>query len=145
MVWLKDNFIKEAKTLSGVICIASATYIHGLSNFPPSPLIRFSTITLEQNPRRYKVINPDRTLPLTEDLELIANRLYVTNKERTICDMILYESNDEFIYDSIETYLDLHGTTDTLRQYAKKSIREDRSFFFYQKRKHDKSELKKNN
>lgn len=120
MVWTKDNFVKEGESLSGVICTVSATYIHGLSNFPPSPLIRYVEWGVYPNTRRYKYLSPDKTLPLTEDIEHVAGFLYVTNKERTICDMIIYESNDEFIYDSIETYLNLHGTMDTLREYALK-------------------------
>ena len=130
MNWLKTQFVREGRALSGVICIESATYIHALSNFPPSPLLRFSEVQLSKTPNNIRFIYPDRTLPVTEDIELVANKLYVTNKERTICDMILYESNDEFIYDSIETYLGLHGTEETLREYAQKYRCQERTDYY---------------
>ena len=118
MLWLKDRFINEGRALAGVVCCESSSYINGLSTFPPSPLLRF--LDMEVGSNRIRYVTPNRTLPITEDIEHVAGHLYATNKERTICDMILYESNDEFIYESIETYLALHGTEETLRTYALK-------------------------
>jgi len=130
MVWLKNRFIKDGAVLTGVIATVSATYIHKLSNFPPSPLIRFSDVSLTKSPHYLRFLVPDKTLPLTEDIEHVAGNLYVTNKERTICDMILYESADEFIYESLETYLDLYGTIETLKDYSKKYNCEEKMFYY---------------
>jgi len=117
---IHQKLIKEGLVLDGVVCTESASFIHGLSNFPPSSLLRYCDAAKCVATHRYHFRNPNTTstLSLTEDVELLAGHLYVTNKERTICDMILYESNDEFIYDSIEVYLELYGTSEVLLSYA---------------------------
>ncbi|MCL1934871.1 MAG: hypothetical protein FWF57_00600 [Defluviitaleaceae bacterium] len=116
---ISPKFISDGLFLSGVIGLESATYYHRISNYSTSPCIRLVDKKLPYS-WRFPLVYLENTLPLTEDIEHVAGHLYVTNKERTICDMILYECTEEFIYQSIETYLDEHGTEETLMKYADK-------------------------
>ena len=66
----------------------------------------------------YPFVYLPQSRPLTEDVEHIGNNLWVTNKERTICDLLLHDPDNEFLLQSLEDYLAYHGIIDTLRKYA---------------------------
>jgi hypothetical protein len=88
-----------------------------LTSYPSSPLTIYVDVPgLPQvghfNPIFIEKIN-------YEDTVLLAGKLYVTNKERTICDLINGNSNEEYIYEAIETYLDT-GSAESLFAYAEK-------------------------
>ena len=120
---MKEGLINDYRNLSllltGVIGLESATYYHNLSSFNSSPYIRLADRKITGS-AIYPFVYLPQSRPLTEDVEHIGNNLWVTNKERTICDLLIYDSNSEFLLQSLEDYLAYHGTIDTLREYAEK-------------------------
>jgi len=114
---LINDYRNLALLLTGVIGLESATYYHNLSTFGSSPYIRLidRKVTGTAN---YPFVHLSQSRPLTEDVELIAEGLWVTNKERTICDLLIYDPNNEFLFQSLEDYLMYHGTEKDLRDYA---------------------------
>lgn len=114
---LINDYKNLAVLLTGVIGLESATYYHNLSTFGSAPYIRLADkkITGTSN---YPFVYLPQSRPLTEDIELIADSLWVTNKERTICDLLLYDPNSEFLFQSLEDYLAYHGVEKDLMEYA---------------------------
>jgi len=120
---MKEGLINDYRNLSliltGVIGLESATYYHNLSSFSSSPYIRLADKKMTGS-AMYPFVYLPQSQPLTEDVEHIGNNLWVTNKERTICDLLIYDPTSEFLFQSLEDYLTYHGTINTLQEYARK-------------------------
>jgi len=109
-LWLTNRAILEGKLFSGLICLESATFVLKLSNYPPNPLIMYTTYAGKiHNQITYLIHVPKINM---EDTYLVKNNLYVTNRERTICELIEYEANEEYIYQSIESYTNRYNLDD---------------------------------
>ena len=112
------GFIKDVGLLSGIISHDSATFIHNLSTFPEAPVVRFCEYPPKRQPRRYRFVKPHDPSRLYEETIHLGGDLYVTSPKRTIVDMVAARGTEEFIYQSIETYLDEYGSAEDLLEYA---------------------------
>lgn len=110
--------LRNSNLFSGVIALESAGYFHGLNMYGLTPLVLMSNTSTEL------VTSYVRHVPfvssLQDDMEHIGGALYVTNPERTVCELVLADGNDEFILQSISAYLAKYGNAQVLMSYAKK-------------------------
>lgn len=117
-MWTSDSLVTSDRLFTGVMCLESATYVHQLTNYPPSPVLLYTEATNVEFKGRIQFVYTPKII--YEDTEVITGKLRVTNVERTICDLINYKSNEEYIYDSIESYMDSGKPVSKLLEYAAK-------------------------
>jgi len=101
-MWLTGDIYMKGLIPDGIICLETASGIHGLTTCMPSPVLLFTPYPVELRSNFICMIPHKIDY---EDTELLTGKLYVTNKERTICDMIAEEHSDSLIYEALESYL----------------------------------------
>ena len=116
MIDLHHNMIKLLPK-GAIIHTETASYLHGLTSANPNPL----SVDLD--------IDHDITTPWLyaralkynkgEDLLHYKNNLYITDKYRTVCDMIKKRLTPQHILEAIETIIEVESET-TLIQYAER-------------------------
>lgn len=103
--------------IEGVLGCEYATGKHALSTYPPTTLILLST-------SRVKIQNSKvlETIPVVEEdysyCTSITKKLFITNPERTICDMIRFNREERFLYESLERYLRRNSNLSNLYSVA---------------------------
>ena len=125
-MWLSQSTMKNGKLFSGVICLESASYLNKLSNFPPIKI----QIWTDTVPIRNSVLTFVKTDRISyDDTELVADSLYITNQERTICEMIENGVTEEYICQSLEAYLSSH-TQDRLLFFVNKYTSQEKYNYY---------------
>ena len=107
----------------GIICLETATSIHGLTTCMPSPVLLYTPYHKELRGNFICMIPHKIDY---EDTELITGKLYVTNKERTICEMIAEEHSDSLIVEALENYL-MENPVENLYRISDKYVDRKRS------------------
>ena len=108
-----------ATDIRGVICKESASGILGLSTFPPFPILMFNDkIDLDMGLVKFE-ISDDTTHNINE----ISNGIYITNKERTIVDM-LEDGEYRILMESLREYKDTNKDLCKLLSVAKEYNKE---------------------
>lgn len=103
-----------ASDLNGIIYGETASGMLGLSTFPPYPvLVQNPKINLNMGIVRFSKENFNEN-----HLIEIKDNLWITDKERTIVDM-LEDGEYRILVESIETYLDENNTLEKLTSVAK--------------------------
>ena len=116
---LNELLIHTSGNLEGILCLEHASNINHLSTYPPLPIMIYKKCKLVIERGCFQVIGVDKLD--YSDCNKINDKLFVTNAERTICEMIKHEREDSVIYESIDHYLRLNNKgIDTLRRYAEK-------------------------
>jgi hypothetical protein len=110
--------LRDSNLFSGVLALESAGYFHGLNMYGVTPVVLMSGTP-------FKVITSYmKHIPFIcntrEDLIYLGGKLFVTSPERTVCELVIADGNDEFIYQSIGTYLSKLGDESKLMAYARK-------------------------
>lgn len=104
--------------LKGLICREYASSVLGLSTFPDNYVILDSTfIPYDMNFKIGKINHVDK-LDLNYCDE-VKEGLYITNEERTIIDMILYNSEYKIVEQSILSYISNHGNFEGILEMAR--------------------------
>jgi len=115
-MWLSQRTMRNGKLFSGIICLESASYLNRLSNYPPIKM----QIWTDKIPIGNSILTFVKAdIVVFDDTELIEESLYITNKERTICEMIEKGVTEEFICQSLETYLYEHSKEELLNYVNK--------------------------
>lgn len=97
------------RDLEGIICQESASGLLHLSTFPPYPILVYNDyINLNMGAVRF-IINNDKS-----NVMKIRDNLYITNRERTIIDMIL-SGEYRILVESLMTYKDEFGSLNNIR------------------------------
>ncbi len=110
-MWLSQEAMRNGKIFSGIICLESASCLNGLSNFPPIMV----QIWTDKIPIKNSILTFVKTDKITfEDTEILSHNLYITNRERTICEMMEREVTEEFICQSLETYFNDRSKEDLI-------------------------------
>jgi hypothetical protein len=118
--------MKNGKLFSGVICLESASYLNKLSSFPPIKM----QIWTDKVPIHNSILTFVKTDKISlEDTEQIAENLYITNMERTICEMIENGVTEEFICQSLEAYLSSHTQNQLLLFVNKYTSQEKYNYY----------------
>lgn len=104
--------------LKGIICREYASNILKLSTFPDSFVTIESDKVLKDYNLSFAEIVKVNNLDLSYTYE-IKDGLYLTNEERTIVDMIKYDSEGKLIEQSLETYLQKVTNFDKVYECAK--------------------------
>ena len=108
------------KDLYGIISRETASGMLGLSTFPPHPvLVSNNEIQLDMGIVKFIRQNYDEKY-----LIKLRDNLFITNKERTIIDM-LEDGEYRILMESIETYIDENDNIDKLMKVAKELNKED--------------------
>lgn len=98
-------------SLEGTIGGETASGILNLSTFPPFPAIIYNDyITLDAGD--FKFVN--KNIP-TSDRTSISDSLFITTKERTICDLII-DGEYRILMDSLDSYMESHDLTDLVNK-----------------------------
>ena len=124
MYWMDKETLFGGIVFSGIICLGSASYYHGISNYPPNPLLIYSTYPKLLN-CGYNVFIPVDKLDYSHTIHLNYN-LFVTDPERTVCDLVerMSASTEELCYESIDGYCGRFDI-DKLIEYAEqRNLRE---------------------
>ena len=102
VIWLDNKTLFSGRLFYGIICLGSATYYHGISSYPPNPLTLYSTSPVSIH-AGYFVTVPVKLLDYNNTIRL-ADKLYVTDAPRTVCDLIERngDSENELIYECID-------------------------------------------
>ena len=128
MIWLPDSIMYAGGLFSGIICLESATYYHRISDFPPRPLMIYSEYP-EILRAGYCVYIPVAFVNYEHTIHL-ANKLYVTDVYRTICDLIQYERGDDIVYQCMERFPDKCVLSDLLAYAAERGL-DDRVKYYW--------------
>ena len=104
-MWLTGDIYKKGLIPEGIICLDTASGIHDLTTCMPSPVMLYSPYETELCGSYICMIPHEIDYA---DTELITGKLYVTNKERTICELIAERHSDSLIYEALENYLAVH-------------------------------------
>ena len=115
---MNTKFVLSKCNITGVIWVEAASNYHKLSTFPEEPVLMISSCISSVDCRYFSIQRVDN-LNL-DDTDKLMSGLYVTNAERTICDMVRYDSEERFIYESIETYGIRFGVYEKLLEIADK-------------------------
>ena len=110
--------LRDPHLFSGVVALESAGYFHGLNMYGITPVVLMSDTPTEiytQYIRHVPFVFNTR-----EGLTHLGGKLYVTTPERTICELVMADGNDEFILQSLESYLAKYGTEKAVMDYADK-------------------------
>lgn len=86
----------------GVIGLECASGYWGMSTFPKNCLVFLSDKIDKDYPGVISFVKVDK-LTIDNTIKL-SDGLYITNKERTICDMIKYGCEERFLLESIDDY-----------------------------------------
>jgi len=126
--WIKERVLYDGYMFSGIVGLGSATFYHRMSSAPPSPLHIFCEC--EKVLRcGYVVLYPVEKVDYDNTIH-IKNDLYVTNPERTICDMIEFHWDERILYESVERY-HLKFDVGKLFRYAEtRSLRDSLQYYF---------------
>jgi len=120
--------LRDSRLFSGVLALESAGYFHGMNMYGVTPVVLMTDGVKAKLLTSYVKYVP-HTSAIKDDIVQVSGRLYVTTPERTICDLVIVDGNDEFIYQSLESYLAKFGTAETLLRYADKyGCREEMSY-----------------
>lgn len=112
------NVLSDGEILEGVLGLESAGYRHGLNNYGITPVVLLAD--LEKPIYTNYIWYTPYVTKSDEDLVHIAGGLYVTSPERTICDLVIADGDEEFLYGTMDGYLRRLGTRDDLKKYAVK-------------------------
>lgn len=102
-MWIDLLDVLKMTDVEGVLGCEYATAKHSLSSSPPSPLVLF-------NVSHVRICNSStlETIPVEwDDYNFcigITDKLSITNPERTICDMIRFDRDERFLYESLDKY-----------------------------------------
>lgn len=113
--------------IEGVLCLETASNLHHLSSANPYPLHIYyiGAEDLKANMLKYVAI-PSLEGIETETLE---NGLVVTTKLQTVVDLIRFDCYEEFVFQSIDSYLDNYSE-ESLRERCKDYGVEERLQYF---------------
>lgn len=89
--------------ISGILCLQSASWYNGLSVFPSVPLMVYSECDIKIE-TQFLYIYPVEKFDYRYTIK-IRDSLYVTNPARTVIDLILQDGEEQFIFESLEDYL----------------------------------------
>ena len=106
------------KSLTGAICMETASGLLELSTFPTYPVLIYNKY-VDLVTSHFRFIKNEEW---NEDCEVIGNDLLITNKEKTIIDM-LEDGEYRILMESLETYLE-EGSYEKLQQMAIKYNKE---------------------
>ena len=101
------------KSLEGIVCKESASGLLNLSTFPPFPLLVYNDY-LDLTLKMFRFIK--QSIPDKDKVKL-NDTIYVTNEERTICDMLI-DGEFRILMESLESYMDSHDSLDLLEKKA---------------------------
>ncbi|MNL91345.1 hypothetical protein D3C81_10780 [compost metagenome] len=99
-------------SIKGVFCVETASALHGLSTADPYPL----TIYTLGDTKKIEGVHLIGISSLDGiETETLENGLVVTTKLQTVVDLIRFDCYEEFVFQSIDSYLD---------NYSEESLRE---------------------
>jgi hypothetical protein len=91
--------------IQGIICLESATYFLGTSNFPPCPLVMYAFVDEKVDAWPILLI-PTKEMDYTDTKEL-SKGVFVTNEYRTTYELIKFDRSPEEIMFSVEHLKDI--------------------------------------
>lgn len=103
--------------LSGIVCLGSASAYHGMSVYPSCPVAVYTEYDKHILTNHIEII-PVKKLDL-RFTESIRKGLLVTDPIRTTIDLINSNKDEEFIYETLETYLDDYTKGENSEGYNK--------------------------
>lgn len=109
------------ENFKGVLCFQQAMYFNGIYSYCELPLMFFSEIEEEKRYDFDKHLILYGQVPLDYNYTLkVSDNIFVTDKERTVVDMIRYREvvEEEFIYRAVRGYLNENFNRDELLKVA---------------------------
>jgi hypothetical protein len=97
----------DSRFIKGIICLESASCYWGLSMYPPLPIKIYTTYKNQLVSKTIFTV-PVKYMEYENAIEL-GDRLYVTDRERTVIDLILRNGSEEFKFDSLSSYIRRFG------------------------------------
>ena len=114
---LTSKDVRDYRIFSGIICHESAAAIHGLTDEMLWPVQIFSKDNVHLINNSLVYVHVDKIS--YDDTDHIGGLLYITNVERTICDLINKGVRKPLIYSAVSVY-ESKRDLDILRVYAGK-------------------------
>jgi hypothetical protein len=104
---------RNPKFLSGIIGLETAGYFHELNLYGDTPVKLLTDTDVEFN-CDYIVYVP-KIFHSDDDLLHLGGDLYVTLPERTVCELIVSNRNEEMLYETLDNYLFKHSKSRLLK------------------------------
>jgi hypothetical protein len=98
---------------SGILGLEAAGYYHGLNYYGLAPA-QF-LVNIDRAIYSDYIVFVPKVFSTDDELTQIGEKLYVTNPERTVCELIVADGDEEMLYTTLDGYIRKYGTEELLK------------------------------